>query len=116
MKTSTPTIDDPDATQAAVQQLAAIAHEGRLTMFRQLIQAGPEGLAAGVLAANLGGNPPTASAQLLVLSNAGLVTSARQGRHIIYSANYTTMSALLTFLPRDCCGGRCGSLLGAFAQ
>jgi len=89
----------------AVKQLAAIAHEGRLVLLRLLIQAGPEGLSATTIANRADARLPTASARLLVLSNAGLVTSTRSGRQIIYRADYTAMSKLLGFLTVDCCGG-----------
>ncbi len=88
----------------AVVQLSAIAHEGRLTLLRILIQAGPDGVAASALAKNAKTKLPTASAQLLVLSNAGLVSSTRVGRQIIYQADFPNMTALLFFLMQDCCG------------
>jgi ArsR family transcriptional regulator, arsenate/arsenite/antimonite-responsive transcriptional repressor len=87
----------------AVDTLSALAHEGRLTLVRWLIQAGPEGMNAGDLATQAGIGPTTASAQLLVLKNAGLVQSERRGRQIIYSANYNKMAGLLGFLMEDCC-------------
>lgn len=89
----------------AVKQLSAIAHEGRLTLLRLLIRAGPDGLPATTLARSAGTKLPTASAQLLVLGNAGLVTSSRSGRQIIYTANFRTMTDLLSYLTLDCCGG-----------
>ena len=87
----------------AVDTLSALAHEGRLTLVRSLIQAGPDGINAGELATQAGIGPTTASAQLLVLKNAGLVQSERRGRQIIYSANYNKMTGLLGFLMEDCC-------------
>lgn len=100
----------------AVKKLAAIAHEGRLTLFRRLIEAGPDGLAAGALAeyANVGAT--TASAQLASLDNAGLVQSRRDGRQIIYSADYGAMTELLQYLLTDCCAGSpliCNALVAA---
>ncbi len=92
--------------QDAVKKLAALAHEGRLALIRLLIQAGPEGLPAGELARKAETNNSTMSAQLLVLANAGLVQSRRQGRFILYSASYSAMQSLLGFLLQDCC---CGS-------
>lgn len=77
---------------------------------RHLIQAGQNGVRAGDLAAFANVNAPTASAQLLVLSNAGLVTSTRKGRNIVYSANYEQLKNLLTFLMFDCCAGHCDIL------
>jgi ArsR family transcriptional regulator len=90
----------------AVDTLSALAHEGRLTLVRWLILAGPNGMNAGDLAVRAGIGPTTASAQLLVLKNAGLVQSRRKGRQIIYSASYNKMAALLGFLMEDCCCSR----------
>lgn len=92
-------------SRAAVAQLAAIAHEGRLALLRRLIQAGPDGVGAGDLARFAGVNAPTASAQLLVLRNAGLIESERHGRQMTYRANFRAMSGLLGYLMQDCCGG-----------
>lgn len=90
----------------ALAGLAALAHEGRLSVFRLLVKAGPDGLAAGDIARALQTAPNTMSAQLLVLSSAGLIHAQRQGRSIIYAADFGQMGALLQFLTRDCCGGR----------
>jgi len=89
----------------AVDSLSALAHEGRLTLVRRLIQAGPSGVNAGELAQELGLGATTASAQLLVLKNAGLVQSKRSGRQIAYSVSYDKMATLLGFLMEDCCCG-----------
>ncbi len=91
--------------KTAVVSLAALALEGRLSIFRLLVQAGPEGLPAGEIARRLESLPNTLSANLNVLSNAGLVASRRDGRSIIYTANYDAMRDLLGFLMEDCCGG-----------
>jgi DNA-binding transcriptional ArsR family regulator len=91
---------------SAVAALSALAHEGRLTIFRELVQAGPEGLAAGEVARRVGVAPSTLSASLTVLSHAGLVTARRDGRSIIYAAAYERMAALLGYLVKDCCNGR----------
>ncbi|NOX50429.1 MAG: helix-turn-helix transcriptional regulator [Gammaproteobacteria bacterium] len=90
----------------AVDSLSALAHEGRLSLVRLLIQAGTNGMNAGELAVQGGIGPTTASAQLLVLKNAGLVQSQRRGRQIIYSASYSKMATLLGFLMEDCCCSR----------
>lgn len=89
----------------AISALSALAQEGRLAAFRLLVRAGYEGLPAGEIARALDVAPNTLSAQLLILSNAGLVTSRREGRSIIYAASYDEMSALIVFLMRDCCQG-----------
>lgn len=91
----------------AIQCLASIAHDGRLSLMRRLIQAGPAGMASGELAKAENLNNTTASAQLLVLLNAGLVQSKREGKRIIYSAQYDRFQQLITFLMKDCCGGMC---------
>src|SRR3954469_3618240 len=83
---------------AVTDALAALAQENRLDAFRLLIQAGPEGLAAGEVAAALGLPPNTLSFHLDRLRQAGLVTVRRQGRSMIYAARYDTMNALLRHL------------------
>ena len=90
----------------AVKRLSAIAQETRLDVFRLLVKAGPEGVAAGDIARELETAANTMSAQLLVLSNAGLIRARREGRSIIYAVNYEAMRDLLMFLTEDCCGGR----------
>jgi DNA-binding transcriptional ArsR family regulator len=92
----------------AVPVLSALAHEGRLSIFRALVQAGPEGLAAGVLGQAVGSPASTLSNNLTILGHAGLVASRRDGRSIIYAADYGRMSALLSFLVEDCCKGSSG--------
>jgi DNA-binding transcriptional ArsR family regulator len=93
-------------TETAIKRLSAIAQEARLDVFRLLVKAGPEGIAAGGIARRLGVPANTLSAQLLVLSNAGLVRARRDGRSIIYAINFDAMRDLLVFLTEDCCGGR----------
>lgn len=93
-------------TAAAVLALSALAHEGRLAIFRLLVRAGPDGLAAGEIARATGALPNTLSSNLGILSAAGLVASRREGRSIIYSAAYGRMQGLLAFLMEDCCGGQ----------
>jgi ArsR family transcriptional regulator, arsenate/arsenite/antimonite-responsive transcriptional repressor len=89
----------------AVEALSALAHEGRLSIFRLLVRAGKDGMAAGDIGRKLTVLPNTLSASLTVLANAGLVTSHRDGRSIIYAADYERMSGLLGFLMEDCCNG-----------
>ena len=103
----------------AVSGLSALAHPGRLEIFRLLVRAGPPGLAAGDIARATGSLSNTLSANLNVLNHAGLVSSRRDGRSIIYSAAYDRMSELLAFLMEDCCGGDsaiCGPLAGIAAR
>jgi ArsR family transcriptional regulator len=94
-----------DSSQA-VSSLSALAHESRLSIFRMLVQAGPVGLPAGEIARRLDVLPNTLSANLNVLSHAGLLKARRAGRSIIYTADYAAMGALLAFLMEDCCAGR----------
>lgn len=90
----------------AIKRLSALAQDSRLAVFRLLIKAGPEGLAAGEVARSLEITPNTLSAQLTILANAGLVVSRRDGRSIIYAADFDGMSELLVYLMEDCCQGR----------
>jgi DNA-binding transcriptional ArsR family regulator len=90
----------------AVAALGALAHAGRLEVFRRLVQAGPEGLAAGEIARATGSLPNTLSTNLNILAGAGLVASRREGRSIIYTAGYERMRELLAFLVEDCCAGK----------
>jgi ArsR family transcriptional regulator, arsenate/arsenite/antimonite-responsive transcriptional repressor len=99
--------------QSAVGALSALAHPGRLEVFRLLVRAGPAGMAAGDIARATGSLANTLSTNLNVLAGAGLVSSRRDGRSIIYAAGYERMSELLAFLMEDCCGGNaeiCASL------
>ena len=93
-------------TQDAVKRLSALAQDARLEVFRLLVKAGPDGMAAGDIARKLKTAANTMSAQLLVLSNAQLIRARREGRSIIYSADFSAMSDLLVFLTEDCCRGR----------
>lgn len=92
-------------SKAAIDALSALAHEGRLSAFRLLVKAGPDGMAAGDIARKLDTPPNSLSANLNILSHAGLVESHRNGRSIIYSACYEQMTNLLSYLMEDCCNG-----------
>jgi DNA-binding transcriptional ArsR family regulator len=97
----------------AVEALSALAHASRLAVFRLLVRAGAEGMAAGDIAREVGALPNTLSTHLTILGHTGLIRSRREGRSIIYSADYDRMRDLLGFLVADCCAGRpeiCGSL------
>lgn len=85
---------------------AALGQPTRLDVFRLLIQAGPEGMAAGSIGAALDVRQNTLSANLLILLNAGLVRNERQGRSIRYYADMDGLRGLLGFLLQDCCRGR----------
>lgn len=93
-------------TQSAISALGALAHEGRLDVFRLLVRAGPEGMAAGDIARATGAIQSTLSANLSVLTRAGLIAARRDGRSIIYTAAYDQMRDLLGFLMEDCCAGK----------
>jgi DNA-binding transcriptional ArsR family regulator len=93
-------------TDTALRALSALAQENRLAVFRLLVKAGPDGMAAGDIARKLKTAANTMSAQLLLLSNAGLIRARREGRSIIYAADFDQMGALLLFLTEDCCGGK----------
>ena len=102
----------------AVAALSALAHGHRLAVFRLLVRAGPDGIAAGEIAQEIGILPNTLSTHLALLGHAGLVQSQRRGRSVIYSADVDGMRDLLGFLVADCCGGRpeiCGSLVETLA-
>lgn len=91
-----------DQTVAA---LAALAHTSRLAVFRTLVQAGPQGLPAGRIAALLDVPPSSLSFHLKELAHAQLVTSRQEGRFVFYCANFATMNGLLAYLTENCCGG-----------
>ena len=91
----------------AVAALSALAHPGRLAIFRLLVKAGSDGLPAGRIAEATGSLPNTLSANLNILTAAGLTGSRREGRSIIYSAIFPALSDLVAFLMRDCCEGHC---------
>jgi len=90
----------------AVEALGALAQDSRLHVYRLLVQAGPEGLAASEIAERIGVPTNTLSFHLKTLSHADLVLARQEGRFIYYSANYEQMNTLLAFLTDNCCGGR----------
>lgn len=92
-------------TPQAVAALAALAQDTRLSVFRLLIEAGPDGLPAGQIAGALEVAPATLSFHLKELSHAGLVHGRQEGRFMIYTADFECMAALMTFLTRNCCKG-----------
>jgi ArsR family transcriptional regulator len=88
----------------ALAALAALAQESRLDIYRLLVQAGPDGMPAGLIGEHLGLPSPTLAFHLKELKNAGLATFTRNGRSLIYAAVYPTMYALLEYLTENCCG------------
>lgn len=89
----------------AVLMLASLGHEARLSVFRRLIAAGPDGVPAGALSSALDMPPSTLSHHLSALEHAGLITGRRDGRRLLYAIAPAEIRALLSFLRDDCCGG-----------
>jgi DNA-binding transcriptional ArsR family regulator len=101
-------------TIAATMALAALAQPTRLDVFRLLVKQEPEGLPAGDIAKTLVVPHNTMSSHLAILDRAGLISSQRHGRSIVYRANLATLQSLTLFLLQDCCGGEpalCASLI-----
>jgi ArsR family transcriptional regulator len=92
-------------TKQAVKALAALAQETRLSVFRLLVRAGPEGVAAGRIGEELEVPLATLSFHLKELSHAGLISSRQEGRFIYYAADFEHMAGLMTFLTHNCCQG-----------
>ncbi len=86
--------------------MAALAHEHRLAVYRMLVQAGPEGMPAGVIADRLGVPPSSLTFHTQALVRAGLAVKRRASRKIIYAADFSVMTDLLGYLTDNCCGGR----------
>ena len=93
-------------TTQAVQSLSALAQGTRLSIFRLLVQAGPEGMAAGSIGEKLDLPPATLSFHLAGLTRAGLARSRQDGRFVIYTVDFESMNALVGFLTENCCGGQ----------
>ena len=90
----------------AVAILAALAQDNRLDVFRLLVEAGPDGMPAGHIAASLKLPPSALTFHLDRLREAGLVTVRRNGRSMVYSAQFESMNALVSYLTDHCCQGR----------
>jgi DNA-binding transcriptional ArsR family regulator len=90
----------------SIDAFAALAHEHRLAIYRLLVQAGPDGKAAGQIATALDMAPSSLSFHLAHLNRAGLITQRRESRSLIYAADFARMNALVGFLTENCCGGR----------
>ena len=91
--------------QAAIEALGALAQEHRLAVFRMLVQAGGEGLAAGAIADALGIPASSLSFHLAQLRRAGLVRQERRHRSLIYRADYAATESLVGYLLENCCRG-----------
>ena len=92
-------------TKPAIQALSALAQESRLAIFRLLVQAGPQGMAAGAIGEALDIPPATLSFHLAGLARAGLARSRQEGRFIFYSADFDATNALVGYLTENCCSG-----------
>lgn len=92
-------------TSDVVLALSALAQTSRLAVFRALVQAGPDGLAAGKIADLTGIPPSSLSFHLKELTHAGLTQARQEGRYVIYTARFDSMNALLGYLTENCCGG-----------
>ncbi len=89
----------------AVEQLAALGNASRLSVFRLLVQAGPAGLSAGIIAERLQLPPATLSFHLASLHHAGLLSSRQESRFVYYAVDFTVVDGLLAYLVEDCCQG-----------
>lgn len=96
--------------QNAIIAFDALSQETRLRAFRMLVEAGPDGLPAGALSEQLGTPNNTMSFHLSHLNNAGIVSSRREGRSIIYSANYPFVQDLIRYMVENCCSADFASL------
>ncbi|MER8631990.1 metalloregulator ArsR/SmtB family transcription factor [Mesorhizobium opportunistum] len=90
----------------ALSAFGALSQETRLRLLRRLVIAGPDGIAAGVLAEQMEVSPSNVSFHLKELERAGLVAARRDSRSIVYSAEYDALTGLIRFLMEDCCSGR----------
>ena len=88
-----------------IEALGALAQESRLDIFRLLVRAGEDGIPAGRIGEHLGLPSPTLSFHLNQLRHAGLVVPRREGRSIIYAADFEAMNGLMEFLTENCCRG-----------
>lgn len=88
-----------------VKALAALAQSTRLGVYRLLVAAGPEGMAAGKIAESLDVSPATLSFHFKTLSHAGLIESRQEGRFVFYFANFEVMNDMVAYLTENCCGG-----------
>ncbi len=86
-----------------IEALGALAHEHRLAIFRLLVERGPSGLPAGRIAERVGLVPSSLTFHLQNLQRGGLITQRREGRQLIYSADFNVMTALVGYLTDNCC-------------
>jgi ArsR family transcriptional regulator, arsenate/arsenite/antimonite-responsive transcriptional repressor len=93
-------------TQEVVSALSALAQETRLAIYRLLVEAGPNGVAAGAIAQRLDVAPSSLSFHLAQLTHAGLINQRRMSRSLIYAADFAAMNGLVAYLTENCCGGQ----------
>jgi ArsR family transcriptional regulator, arsenate/arsenite/antimonite-responsive transcriptional repressor len=91
-------------TPQVIQALGALAHETRLALYRMLVERGPDGLPAGVIAERLGLPPSSLTFHVQHLHRAGLVTQRRVGRQLLYAADFCAINDLVLYLTENCCG------------
>ncbi len=101
--------DSSILAESMVKRLSSLAQTHRLGVFRALVRAGNRGLAAGEIASRLDIPASSLSFHLSHLREAGLVRDERQGRSIIYRANYDQMRSLLDYLLEECCADECAT-------
>jgi ArsR family transcriptional regulator, arsenate/arsenite/antimonite-responsive transcriptional repressor len=91
-------------TWQVIGALGALAHEHRLAIYRLLVERGPEGLSAGVIAERIGMPPSSLTFHVQALQRAGLITQRRLSRQLIYATDYSAMTELVGYLTENCCG------------
>ncbi len=89
----------------AVAALSSLAHETRLALFRLLVQRGPDGLPAGIIAERLGIPPSSLTFHLQQLTHARLITQRRVSRQLFYAVDFAAMNSVMAYLTENCCGG-----------
>jgi ArsR family transcriptional regulator len=92
-------------TTQVIEALGALAHEHRLAAYRLLVERGPQGLSAGAIGEGIGLVPSSLTFHLQALQRAGLILQRREGRQLIYSADFDAMSGLVGYLTENCCAG-----------
>ena len=91
-------------TRQVIEALGALAHEHRLAIYRLLVERGPEGLSAGVIAERIGLVPSSLTFHVQALQRSGLITQRRVSRQVFYAADFEEMNALVGYLTENCCG------------
>lgn len=95
----------------ALAAFRSLSQETRLRILRLLVVAGPEGLAAGLIAEQAGVSASNVSFHIRELERAGLVSARRESRSILYSVDFDALNGLVRFLMEDCCAGQLGSCM-----